>query len=277
MGLDALKKWLGFGDRGPSQAERNCAHMAAEHQAGRVPDYERVLALGYPCFLGPGAVVADVGAHEGLHLARFIELAGPTGAVIGFEPLPTCFATLTARFAQPNVTLHNAALSNVAGVAEFIFARGTPQESGLRERVFNNPGMADPVRIEVATLRLDDVLKDATRLDFIKIDAEGAELLILEGAAATLRRLRPVVSVEYGRPSYSAYGNSAETLFDFATRHDYVICDLFGAPIPSRSLWLTICDRSFWDWYLVPREKLAGWTRQMAPMAEVDEVLRRLG
>ncbi len=254
----------------------NCEVMAAEHAAGRVPDYEKVLEAGYRCFLRPGAVIVDVGAHEGLHLQHFIDLAGPSGKILAFEPLPSCFETLLAHFSIAAVTLYNAALADTAGETSFVFARGSPQESGLRERTYNQPATADPVEIRVTTMRLDDVMATDPQLDFIKIDAEGAELLILRGAASVLRRLRPVVSVEYGRPSYAAYGNAAESLFDFAKQHRYVICDLFGAPIRSLKSWRRICDRTYWDWYLVPAEKLKEWTSTMAPMMPIASAFARI-
>ncbi|MCX4195185.1 phosphatidate cytidylyltransferase, partial [Methylobacterium organophilum] len=45
---------------------------------GQVPDYERILRQGYSRFLAPGDVVVDVGAHTGLHLVAFADLAGTT-------------------------------------------------------------------------------------------------------------------------------------------------------------------------------------------------------
>jgi FkbM family methyltransferase len=190
--------------------------------------------------------------------------------------LPGCFSELESANFGPNVSLFNVALSNTKGIAKFVFAQGTPQESGLRQRNYNNPELANPVQIEVMTARLDDLAVSLQRLDFIKIDAEGGEMLILEGATEALKRFRPILSVEYGRPSYSAYGNSAETLYRFAEKHSYIICDLFGAAIATLDTWRNVCDQTFWDWYLVPKDCVKAWQKSMKPLSDIDAVLQSI-
>jgi hypothetical protein len=135
--------------------------------------------------------------------------------------------------------------------------RGTPAESGLRARIANHPALADPVAIEVEVRRLDEFLPELTNVSFIKIDVEGGEIACLRGAAGLLERFRPFVSVEYGRPGYSVYGHSADALYELARSHGYRIADLFGAVCPDLPAWRYACDRSYWDWFLVPRECLA--------------------
>ena len=50
----------------------------------------------------------------------------------------------------------------------------------------------------------------------MKIDIEGGEVACLRGATRVLKHFRPFISVEYGRPSYSAYGLTARSLYDTA-------------------------------------------------------------
>jgi FkbM family methyltransferase len=175
---------------------------------------------------------------------------------MAFEPLPFAFRHLDA--------LHNVALADFSGTSSFVHAEGTPEESGLRQRQFNAPELARPRIITVQERRLDEFTDTLGRLDYIKIDVEGGEIGILSGATATLRRFRPVISVEYGRPAYSAYGHSVDTLFSFATEHNYTLCDLFGAPMLTLEQWRRVCDRATWDWFLVPGERLEAWCDLMA-------------
>lgn len=219
--------------------------------------FEDILESRYRRLIRPGDGVIDIGAHTGRHLACFAELVGPQGWVMGFEPLPFAQAQLQARFQAPNITLHAVALADEAGTARFIHAEGSPEESGLRERVYNRPEATRPTPIEVRVERLDRYTAGLARLAFIKIDVEGAEIACLRGAQETLARHRPVVSVEYGRPAYGAYGHTPWTLFDLAASQGYVLHDLFGHRLADRASWALACDSVYWDYLMVPREREA--------------------
>jgi FkbM family methyltransferase len=153
----------------------------------------------------PGTIV-DVGAHAGAFSLPLAELPG--ARVIAFEPLPAAFARLEAAVrarygAVPgHLELHQAALGAAAGeiVLEVAVVGGAAQEqwaSTVKDYEAMRAGdpRIDAVRrFTVPMLRLDDLaLPDVTA---IKLDAEGAELEVLHGAAATLRRCRPVLSIE---------------------------------------------------------------------------------
>ena len=60
---------------------------------------------------------------------------------------------------------------------------------------------------------------------------------MLRGGREFLARHRPVLSVEYGRPSYSAYGHTADTLYEEAAITGYAVCDLFGNVFRSIDEW----------------------------------------
>ncbi len=247
----------------PRILERAVVHaelMAAfHHRFGIIPDYEKILECTYSRLIGPGATVIDIGAHSGRHTAVFAELAGPTGRVHAFEPLPMAMASLRARGLGPHVTLHACAIANRRGLESFIFARGAPEESGLRLKVYNQPDLVTPETIEVMVCPLDDFIDDFDGLQFIKIDAEGAEIGCLESARHTIARHRPIISVEYGYPGYSAFDLHQSSLFDIASSLGYVVGDLFGAVCSDRSMWARVCDAAYWDWYLVPAERVTGW------------------
>lgn len=218
-------------------------------------DWERLLEIGYRRFLTRDSVVIDIGGHAGRHAAVFIEEIGCRRVMI-FEPLPAQREYLRTRFeAQPDVRILPYALSASNGTAEFVVNEAAPEESGLKERIYNDPAAKRLSRITVETSRLDDLTADLPAVDYIKIDTEGAEVDIIRGAEMLLARCKPILSIEYGQPGYSVYGYTRWTLFDLLESMDYVLLDLFGNPF-DREQWDNVIDRFYWDFYAAPVERV---------------------
>ena len=226
------------------------------HSAGVWPDYEAVLAAAYGRLLLPGDVVLDVGAHGGKHTRQFAEMVGASGRVIAFEPLPHKAEELRANFAQNGcVEIRQIALADRSGVSEFQYAINAPEESGLRRRHQYNISEPRIEAIEVKVCTIDRQCADLSCIAYVKIDIEGGEMNCLHGARSTLDRCRPVLSVEYGWPSYHGYGVDRDELFLFAQSSGYVIVDLFGNTIGSLDSWHNVCDTAYWDYFLFPVER----------------------
>lgn len=220
--------------------------------------YEDILRDNYRSFLAAGSVVVDVGAHVGEHLESFLDIAWPDGSVLAFEAIPSLATDLRQRFSDKNriLEVHNVALSDYEGKSEFVFAEGTPGESGLKERRFNCPEFARPRKIEVEVRRLDDCVGSLSRLDYMKIDIEGGEVDCIKGGLATIQRYRPIISTEYGEASYSVYGYQQRTLWELAQSIGYTCFDIFGNRLETADAWCAACDEVYWDYFLIPREKL---------------------
>ena len=137
--------------------------------------------------LGPESVAVDVGAWWGAwssHMARH------AGQVITLEPIPYVVKALRASLPD-NVTVHEVAASDVTGRATlWLPAAGVGAEG--RSSLTSPTANAKP--IEVETTRIDDL--DLTRVDLLKIDVEGHEMAVFEGAIETIKRLRPVLVIE---------------------------------------------------------------------------------
>ena len=235
--------------------------LSALHNGVCIPDYEKLLTQAYYRFLWTippqELVIVDVGAHAGVHLEHFVRFASNKGKVIAFEPLPSLASGLRVRFDQSNVDVREIALGREAGFASFQRNCDIPGESGLRQRATHVPVSFETVRVAVDTF--DRQAADLERLSYIKIDVEGGDIDCLLGARNALMRLRPFVSVEYGAPGYSVYGHTASTLFELARDLNYVPSDLFGNLIETESEWIRICDLSYWDYFLVPAERIDDW------------------
>lgn len=164
--------------------------------------------------LRPDSNCIDVGAHAG-HILREMLAAAPRGRHIAIEPVPEYHALLARKYGA-RVTLFDCALSDRDGAAEFVWFPERPALSGFKQR-----GMTAayrPETLRVATRRLDDLVPPATRIDLIKIDVEGAELQVLEGATETLRTSRPIVLFETGPGGADEYGTAPEQIFDVFAR-----------------------------------------------------------
>jgi FkbM family methyltransferase len=229
--------------------------LASLIKANGVIEWETVLEVTYRKFLTPGQTVLDVGAHAGLHARVFLECVGPNGRVHAFEPLPHLAEALAKQFAdRPHFSITAAALSRTPGTSTFKFARNAPQESGLKERIYNRPN-PDVVDISVTVDMLDAYAERFDKIDYIKMDIEGGEMDALAGATRLLQKHRPILSVEYGHPGYSKYNNTKFSLFDFAAEQRFVLADIFGNLIRTREEWDIVCDSVYWDFLLLPAER----------------------
>lgn len=143
---------------------------------------------GCPDFYEPqaGHVVLDVGSNVG----EFSLYAVSKGAhVYAFEPDPTVFVCLSHNLRQfPNAHALQLALWNERTTLRFFRAADKADSS------FFEPDSHVQGVIELEAWRLDDVAEIAAldRIDFLKIDGEGAEPEILQGAEKTLQRTRRI-------------------------------------------------------------------------------------
>ncbi len=155
----------------------------------------------------------DVGCHKGEILDLMIASA-PNGTHWGFEPIPVMYEALVKKYAGTKCTISPIALSNEAGEAQFNYVTSNPSYSGLLRRKYDRPNEED-TSITVKTALLDDVLPAGYRADLIKIDVEGAEMLVLKGARQTIAAGAPVVIFEHGIGASDVYGTAPEEVFDY--------------------------------------------------------------
>lgn len=140
--------------------------------------------------LGPGAVFVDVGANIGYYTRLASTLVGPTGHVHAFEPLPSALPLLAANTeGRAHVTVQPLAVGAQAGELDF-YVRPMGDTSSLEPH-------PDAERIRVRVTTLDAELAGLPRLDLLKIDVEGYELEVLQGARELIRTHQPVVYFEF--------------------------------------------------------------------------------
>lgn len=156
----------------------------------------------------------DVGCHKG-EVLKIILKAAPNGQHYCFEPIPELYTYLTENFPK-NCHFHQLGLSNKAGTTSFNHVVSNPAYSGFEQREYANDH-EEIVPITVKIERLDAIIPTDVHIDFIKVDVEGAELEVFQGAEATIRRCKPILVFEHGKGAADYYGTTPEEVFDFLT------------------------------------------------------------
>ena len=156
--------------------------------------------------LGPATTLVDVGANVGTYSLALAPAVGPAGKVHAFEPQRIIFNMLAGSVAlsgHTNIWCHNMAVGDRQGRIEL------PQFDYRRELNFGSVEFGpeqveplsqqrghDPELVEYVPLTTIDSF-GFPRLDVMKIDAEGMDMQVIDGAAETIRRCRPVLYVEW--------------------------------------------------------------------------------
>jgi FkbM family methyltransferase len=157
--------------------------------------YEREL-MYLQQFVTPGMVVVDGGANYGIYSVAAARLAGRPGQVLAFEPCSESFSVLRRNIDLNhllNVRAYCAALSDKNGRARLYHHESGPNSFSLG--LPENP-LVDSEEVSIRTL--DEVLREENidRVGLIKLDVEGAEELVLRGAARIINHSRPKIIFE---------------------------------------------------------------------------------
>lgn len=139
----------------------------------------------------PGDVVFDLGGNFGTSAILFSHQTGPAGRVVSFEPV---FHKILIRNLKENqlsnVEVVPAAVADESGETELMVS-----ERGIDSRIKGNINESRRIRVPMLTLDQFAEDRDLKRLDFLKMDIEGAEEAALRGGEKTIRTHRPKLSI----------------------------------------------------------------------------------
>ena len=205
--------------------------------AGRVHQYPEVQALRR--FLAAFAVdcLFDVGANRGQYAPMARRDAGYTGLILSFEPNPDIFAPLARRAAgDPRWHVFNMALSDFDGAASFnIMAAdqfsSLKRPSGAQDAIFADRNKVTKT-VDMQCRRLDTLLPELVAQHgfarpFLKMDTQGHDLSVCEGAGDAIGRMLGVQTELGVRPIYEG-GAGSRAMVDWLDARDFAPSAFFA-------------------------------------------------
>jgi len=165
-----------------------------------------------------GDTIIDVGAHIGLFAVRAAQLTGSKGKVYAFEPAPKTNAllrkTIHINGMEKIIEPRNEAVAEKDGITYFNVS-DTEGDNSNSLIEYRKDKHLNKVEVEIVSLDKFVFLRDLSKIDFIKIDAEGYEYNVLLGAKEVFQRLRPVGILALHPLGIQSNGNSLEEIYDF--------------------------------------------------------------
>jgi FkbM family methyltransferase len=182
--------------------------------------------------LRPGDTFFDIGAHYGWMSLLACRRVGARGKVIAFEPsLPLVeFLNHNKRvngFSQLQIVPKAVADSVEQKVSFYLKDGGDSFLNSLIPRLYQSPAnpSSNTSSIPIETTTLDAFCQETQFIPAaIKIDVEGAELLVLQGARVLIKHHRPILMIAV-HPAWLPRGQTAEELFRFVSSFGYQIID----------------------------------------------------
>ncbi|MGB3811114.1 MAG: FkbM family methyltransferase [Parvibaculum sp.] len=170
--------------------------------------------------VSPGSIVIDIGANVGFFTRKFARWVGVAGYVIAVEPDAENFAHLTRLLNKSNegsrVKAYNAAAAAKDGILHLQRNEVHPGDHRLAR---------DGKGIEIPAFAIDSLVPEpdvSRRVALIKIDVQGAEMQVLQGAWHTIDTSRPALFIELDDAALRDFDSSAAEIVDALSQRNYV-------------------------------------------------------
>jgi FkbM family methyltransferase len=178
--------------------------------------------------LRPGMVFIDVGANDGYYTLFAARRVGSSGRVVAAEPSSRERANLQRNLGRnglDNVTVLPVALGATAGVADLYLAHGVHAgHNSLGSFAHDDVVAASLERVRIETLDAVVARLGMLKVDFVKIDVEGAESSVVNGARTVLTSMRPTLLMEINDRAWSSQHQNADMLIkNLQEELDYAI------------------------------------------------------
>jgi FkbM family methyltransferase len=226
--LRKVELWLARGADNTWKRREFGNGAVAEYQVRELLDrsrylygmHEFVTSSVFVAHIPVGSVVLDIGANLGEYTVLAAQATGGQGRVIAFEPNPLVRDRLLRNIKANG--FHNVEVcANALGLEDGVGVLSAPSdESGLGSMRLGVGGTEFPVEVR----RLDGVLseQDRARISVIKLDVEGFELEILQGARVTIDEARPIVLYECAEDTFETrHGKALTPVMEFLESAGY--------------------------------------------------------
>ncbi len=192
-------------------------------------DYERQEVSLVKRLVNKGDVVLDIGANIGYYTLLLANLVGENGQVYAFEPEPANFSILKENVRlnhYQNICLEPRAASNVNQVMDLFIC----EENMGMHRLYSSLCCSGKIAVEAVVL--DDYLKEKiNRLDFVKMDIEGAEFMALTGMKYLIGKYQPTLLTEFSPAALFECGVLPQHYLDLIWSMGYAIFDVSLQPV----------------------------------------------
>lgn len=175
-------------------------------------------------YLAKSEVILDIGANIGQTAFNMLQTQAKKGLspiVYAFEPYPKTYQKL-----ESNIRMNQTARINAFNI-------GLSNQKGLLHMTQHSPSNSGGFRmttdtqntISVPVISLDEFVSEQqiSRIDFIKIDVEGFELTVLEGAKQVIRQFKPILVFEYSVENILAQNGNIEEALTSILENNYKI------------------------------------------------------
>jgi FkbM family methyltransferase len=169
-------------------------------------------------FVPAGSLVIDVGANVGFFSLRFAQWVGDLGKVIAIEPEDRNYAALVAAVERQGVSSRVDTMKAVAAATRGeIFLEINPLHPA------DHKISRDGTGLPVSAVTLDQLVQNeaALRLALMKIDVQGAEMMVLKGAAGILKDAKPALFVELSEEGLNKFGSSVTEILKYLAELGY--------------------------------------------------------
>lgn len=166
-------------------------------------------------------VIFDIGANIGWY-SNHLSKKNPNSVIYAFEPIPETFNKVkrnTELNQVNNIHLNNVALSNKIETLTFFYS---PNVTGASSSI-NITENENMLKLECQTNTIDNFIKEKniSKLDFIKCDVEGAELMVFLGGEESINKYKPIVFSEMLRKWAAKFGYHPNEIITFFDKFGY--------------------------------------------------------
>jgi len=173
----------------------------------------------------PRWTVVEIGANLGYFTNLFQALVGTNGQVHAFEPVPSTFQQLQSSLPKgsDHCTLYNLGTAKVAGEVIFHIPLNDHGQATMSPHDCKTWKKREIEEVMCTVIKLDEFepISSLAKIEFIKIDVEGAELPSLQGAESILRKHKPILFVEMCKAWIKSFHYTPKELDTFLTSIGY--------------------------------------------------------
>jgi FkbM family methyltransferase len=224
MLLQRMKRWIASHWARPVCARLKsgqCMYVDMRSRIGQgiyvTGEFDAAVFAPIPAALSRGGTMIDVGANVGYYTVLALDCIGENGQVHAFEidPRPLkCLRRTKEKFQLKQISIHEVAVGGTCGVV-YLNQEAECGNSHI------SPHQINGLPVEMTTLDFWAKSNPLTRLDVIKVDVEGVELDVLQGARELIRKFRPLIVVEADAAHQARGGSSVEELQLFLQAEGY--------------------------------------------------------